>query len=279
MRVNQFRDLPESHATADADAMVRAQIPAPAPASLVFTGNANARPCRPATPGQPAGRTDPQAVAAPIRVILADDHPIVLLGLVTLLRQDPAISILVETRDGIAALEAIQTYRPHVAVLDIEMPGKSGLEVAAEIQLAGLPVQSLFVTSHRDEVVFNQAMNLGVKGYVLKDSALDDLRTAVKTVAAGRRFISAAMSDHLYERGYRTRELAGQRPGLEMLTPMERRVLRMVAMDQTSKAIADTLGISHRTVENHRANCASKLSLRGSHSLLKFAFDHKAQLL
>lgn len=259
--------------------MVRAQIQTPITPQSAGSASPRARLALAGSTTLPGCRLDVSTPTDPIRVILADDHPIVLLGLVTLLRQDPSISVLVETRDGIAALNAIHTYRPHVAVLDIDMPGKSGLEVATEIQESGLPVQSLFITSHCDEAIFNQAMNLGVKGYVLKDSALEDLRGAVKAVAAGRRFISGAMSDFLYERSHRTRELSRQRPGLESLTPMERRVLRMVAMDQTSKAIADSLGISHRTVENHRANCASKLNLRGSHSLLKFAFDHKAQLL
>lgn len=239
-------------------------------------GTPSRGPLQPSEAGTPGSAVDP---SQQIRVILADDHPLILQGLVTILRMDPSISILVETRDGNAALEAIHAYQPHVAVLDVEMPGRTGLEVATEIQTAGLPVQTLFVTGHREEEIFNQAMNLGVKGYVLKDSALEDIRTAVKTVAAGRRFISPALSDLLFDRGSRSRTLAKERPGLELLTPMERRVLRMVAMDRTSKEIADTLGISHRTVENHRANCASKLELRGSHSLLKFAFDHKAELI
>ena len=215
----------------------------------------------------------------PIRVVIADDHPVFRRGLVDVLREDASIEIVAEATDGHAALEAVRRTNPDVLVLDIQMPRMTGIDVARSIQLQGLEIPLIFITAFRDEDMFNEALNLGVKGYVLKDSASDDLLAGVKAVAAGNRFISPGLSDFLFERGNRIRDLHRDCPGLDLLTAAERRILRMVALDMTSKEIAEQLGVSHRTVENHRANCALKLNLKGSHSLLRFAFDNKSKLL
>lgn len=222
-------------------------------------------------PASPAGRTA-------IRCVVADDHPLLLQGLSIALRRDPGIRLLVEAHDGASALESVLTYKPDVVVLDIHMPGLDGLAVARTLQLRAPQVAVLFLTGDRDERVFLEAMSLGARGYLLKEMALREILAGIHAVAAGQRFISPAMSDCLFRRSAWSAD-APQRPvGIESLTPTERRILRLVAGDLTSKEIAEHLGISHRTVENHRANCALKLNLRGSHSLLKFAFDHKAQL-
>jgi len=213
-----------------------------------------------------------------IRVVVADDHPVFRRGLIQVLREDPSIRILAEVSDGRTAVQAVRSLKPDVVVLDIQMPELSGIDAARILHQEGGPTRIIFITAFKDEDLFNQALDLGVKGYVLKDSAADDLLAGVKAVAAGTRFISPTLSDFLYERGHKTRELHKARPGLDALTATERRILKMVAMDKTSKEIASELGISHRTVENHRANCALKLDLRGSHSLLKFAFDNKSHL-
>ena len=126
--------------------------------------------------------------------------------------------------------------------------------------------------------MFNAAMDLGVKAYVLKENAADDILWALEKVAQGEVFVSPSMSNLSRRRSDRVQELLLSKPQIDDLTSAERRILKLVAEDRTSKEIADLLQISIKTVENHRLNICHKLNLHGSHSLLKFAFDHKSHL-
>ena len=214
----------------------------------------------------------------PITVLVADDHPLFRKALVDVLATDRDLKVIQEASDGASALRLIKDLRPIVAVLDIEMPHGGGIEVAREIQLRRLPVHVIFITAYKAPEFFDEAMNLGVKGYVLKESAAIDILAGIKTVASGNRYISPSLSELLFRRSRDAENLRQKSPGLEDLTPAERRILKMVSLDHTTKEIASELGVSHRTVENHRANIASKLGLSGSHSLLKFAYDNKSRL-
>jgi len=131
---------------------------------------------------------------------------------------------------------------------------------------------------HREQDLFNQAMELGVKGYLLKDSAGEEIRNAVHSVAEGRPYLSPALAEFVMNQRSDARELKDKKPELSNLTESERRILKLIASDRTSKEIADDLGLSVRTVENHRANICNKLNIRGSHALLKFAFEHRSKL-
>jgi DNA-binding NarL/FixJ family response regulator len=130
-----------------------------------------------------------------------------------------------------------------------------------------------------DEECFDEAMDIGVLGYVLKENAVTDVLAAAENVAHGRMFISQSIARLLVGRRTRGREFEEQHTGVKSLSPTERRIVRLIATDKTSKQIAEELGISVRTVDTHRQNISQKLNLQGSHSLLKFAFDHKAELL
>lgn len=213
-----------------------------------------------------------------ITVLVADDHPLFRKGLVDVLRADTGLKVLHETGDGAEALRLIKELRPAVAVLDIEMPRRGGIEVAHEVQRLNLPVQIIFITAYKDPETFDEAMNAGVKGYVLKESAVTDILAGIKAVAAGNRYISPSLSGLLFDRSRAAQSLREQVPGLEALSAAERRILKLVSLDRTTKEIAADLGISPRTVENHRANIAGKLGLSGSHSVLKFAYDNKSRL-
>ena len=217
-------------------------------------------------------------MATDIRIVLADDHPIVRHGLRQAIESEAGLKVVGEAGDGRSALEQIKSHRPDIAVLDIDMPEMGGLDVARALGAQKLAAEVIFLTIHREEDLFNEAINLGAKGYVLKDSALTDLVSCVKEVAQGKRYVSPALTDYLFKRRQRVGSLSQQKPELKDLSPTERLVLKLVAEYKTSREIAEELFISPRTVETHRTNICNKLDLRGSHALMKFALDHKSEL-
>lgn len=213
-----------------------------------------------------------------IKIVMADDHPIVRQGLKQIIETDRAISIVAEAGDGADALEQIEKHQPNVAVLDIDMPQMDGFDVVRELQRKNIKIEVVFLTMHSESEIFEEAMDLGVKGYVLKDSAVTDIVASIKSVASGRPFLSPALSALLLNRRHRIVELEETQPGLNSLTPTERRILKHIAEDKTSKQIAAELFISPRTVETHRTNICRKLDLSGSLALVKFAVTHKSEI-
>jgi len=213
-----------------------------------------------------------------IRIVIADDHPVVRQGLRQSLEADPAIAIAAEASDGAAALEQIAALRPNVAILDIDMPRLDGFAVAREMRRQGIQVPIVFLTIHRDEAIFRAALDHGATGYVLKDSAVTDIVASVKAAASGQPYISPQLSAYLLKQRREAGALSAQKPGLDALTATERRVLRLIADHKTSKDIAEELFISHRTVETHRTNISRKLDLQGSLALVRFAVEHKSRL-
>ena len=212
------------------------------------------------------------------RVVIADDHPIFRNGLRQLLAVHAFINVVDEMADGEGALRSIEASKPHVAILDVDMPKKNGLEVMKELRDKNIDVPIIFLTMYNDREMFNKAMDLGVRGYVLKESAAREIVEAVQLVAGGKYYVSPAMSAHLIERHARAAKLQKAVPGLELLTSAERRILSLIADGKTSKEIAVTLNVSVRTVDNHRLNISTKLDLHGTHQLLKFAVQNKSLL-
>lgn len=209
---------------------------------------------------------------------MADDHPIVRQGLRKIIETDKNLLIAAEAGNGQDALDLIEEHRPQVAVLDIDMPKMDGFAVVRELQQRRIEAEVVFLTMLDEEETFQAAMDLNVRGYVLKDSAADEIVTAIKAVAQGRPFLSPAMSAMLLNRRRRTDELEKEQPGLHLLTQTERRILKLIADDKTSKAIGDELFVSYRTIEGHRANISRKLNLSGSLALVKFASANKSEL-
>jgi DNA-binding NarL/FixJ family response regulator len=213
-----------------------------------------------------------------LHVLIADDHPIFRKGLLLAISVEHSIKIIGEAGNGHEALRLTEELKPDVLVLDIEMPEMNGIQVVEEIIKRHIRVAVVFLTMYKEEDMFNEAMDLGVKGYVLKDSAVSDIVHGIKTVAAGRYFISPSISQYLVSRSDRVHSLLKKKPQLKNLTVTERRVLRLIAENKTSKEIGSALNTSYRTVENHRFNICNKLEIHGSHSLLKFAIEYKAVL-
>jgi DNA-binding NarL/FixJ family response regulator len=158
------------------------------------------------------------------------------------------------------------------------MPKLSGLQAARKLIEKKSVVKLVLLTMHEDEDLLNEALNLGIHAYVLKENAVEDLLSAVRSVAESKTFVSASLSGVLLRRRVQADALRRERPGLDSLTPTERRILKLIADDKTSKEIAGVLSCAIRTVETHRQNISQKLGLSGSHSLLKFAYDNKSSL-
>ena len=213
-----------------------------------------------------------------IRILIADDHPIFRKGLLQVIEGDARLKVVAEADDGATAFEQIRVLKPDIAVLDIHMPGMSGFDLARAVHEQGIEVEVIFLTMHKAEDMFNAAMDLGVMGYVLKESAVTDIVASIKSVAGGQPYISPQLSSFLLNRSSRVAALRQTMPKLDDLTPTERRVLKMLADYKTSKQIVDELFINSRTVDNHRANICAKLGLRGSHALMKFAVEHKSEI-
>ena len=208
-----------------------------------------------------------------ISLFIADDHPIFRRGLRAVIESDAGLEIVGEADNGETALTEIRRLEPRIAILDADMPKADGLTVARAIQEKNLPTLPVFLTMHKDEAIFNAAIDADVKGFVIKDSAATDIVNCIKDVAQGKRFFSADLSEFLLNR---RRER--QSSPLDLLTVSERRVLRLLAGGKTSREIAGELFISPRTVDHHRANISSKLNLKGKNALLTFALNNKSSI-
>jgi DNA-binding NarL/FixJ family response regulator len=212
------------------------------------------------------------------RIVIADDHPIVRRGLVQLIQNDPMLKIIAEADDGETALARIEETIPQIAVLDVDMPKLDGFGVAREIQKRRLPVEVVFLTIHAEEDIFHAAMDMGAKGYILKESAAIEIIKGLRAVAAGQYYVTPSLTAYLLHRRSRSQKFKQTQPNLNDLTPTERRILQMVADHKSSKEIAAELFVHYRTVENHRANICQKLGLRGHNALLKYVIQHKSEL-
>lgn len=212
------------------------------------------------------------------RVLIADDHEIFRVGLQKTIERDKNFSIIAQAGNGNEALTQIKEMRPDIAVLDVSMPLLSGLDVGRAVYQAAIPTELIFLTMYKDIAYFNAAMDIGVRGYLLKDNASSDLLVCLRAVVEGNHYISPTISHFLVERKNQTNVLAQEVPSLKSLSPAERHILTFLADNRTSKEIADKLFVSVRTVENHRTRMCHKLGIKGHNKLLQFALENKSAL-
>jgi DNA-binding NarL/FixJ family response regulator len=214
----------------------------------------------------------------PIRLVIAEDHPFFRDGLRRALDRCDAFQIVAETADGPAALEQIRVHKPEVAILDIGLPRMNGFAVVRKLREEGIPVAIVFLTVHDDEAMFEAALELDVRGYLLKDCTDAEMIRCISAVAAGQHYTSPSMTTYLVNKTQRVERFAQQTPGLGLLTAQERTILRAIARDRSSKEIAAEMGIARRTVDAHRSNICRKLEIHGQHALARYAVRHRADL-
>lgn len=213
-----------------------------------------------------------------IRVVIVDENPLCRRGLRELLREDERFEVAAEADQGNAGLKVILDHQPDVAIIDANLLGHNGLELIALLRTKGTATNTVILGQEKDETLFNQAISLGVKGYVLKRNAGNEVLDCIATVARGEAYISSVLTDFLLRRAGRTESLERRKPGLNQLTATERRVLNRIAHGKTSREIAAEFGISPRTVDSHRSHICEKLNLTGRNRLIQFAIEHRDAL-
>lgn len=217
-------------------------------------------------------------IISPFRILIADDHPIFREGLVKTIERHDSFSVIGQASNGDDALTMIREQHPDMAVLDVEMPIMSGIDVARAAHQEALQTDLIFLTMYKDIAYFNAAFDYGVRGYLLKDSVVGELIQCLVSVSEGEHYISPAIAHFLIERKKKVIGLTQSIPALARLTPAERTILKHLAENLTSKEIALKLFISDRTVENHRLHICQKLEIIGHNKLLQFALEHKSEL-
>lgn len=208
-----------------------------------------------------------------IRIFNADDHPILRKGITDLIVETEGMEWVGSAADGKEALEKIRSIRPDVAVLDIEMPQHSGLEVVRILLEEGIPTHFVLLTLFKDEAFLQKALQLGVKGYLLKESSEQEIVDCLRSVARGLPYVNPGLTRYLI-----SQQQQGQ-DTLSLLSEHEKNILRLISQQKTTAEIADMLFISPKTVANHRTNISKKLNLGGAQNgLLKWAIENRALL-
>ena len=206
-----------------------------------------------------------------IRILLADDHTIVRDGLRALLERQADMSVVAEAADGRECVQLAEQHSPDVVIMDVAMPEMNGIEAARRILSANPKTSVLILSMHRDESYVLRALRAGARGYLLKDSPRDDVLSAIRTVAAGRSYLSRQVSQILQEDYVRQLGSRGLEDSYDLLTDREREILQLLAEGKANKEVANLLNISPTTVETHRAHILQKLSLHSTADLILYA--------
>ena len=206
-----------------------------------------------------------------IRILLADDHGIVRDGLRRIVEEDGAMEVVAEASDGLEAIQKVAASRPDVAVVDISMPGIDGLEVVSRLKDSHPAMPVLILTMHEEAQYVVRAIEAGAMGYLTKQSAPEQLVTAIRRVHAGHRYITEEATEALALRIARGTQA---KPPLETLSMRELQVLRRLGMGHTNREIASAYNISVKTVDTYRARLLKKLNLRNNAELIRFAIQN-----
>jgi DNA-binding NarL/FixJ family response regulator len=204
----------------------------------------------------------------PIRIVLADDHVLVRQGLKSLLERE-GFQVVAEASDGQEAVRHVESLEPDIAVMDISMPTLNGLNAAREISRSSPKTKTILLTQHDEGQYIREALEAGVKGYVLKNQVASDLLLAIREVSRGQVYLSPGVSSAVME-AYRSKSDKPNNP----LTLRERQVLQLIAEGKSTKDIASLLGISVKTAESHRTRLMQKLDIHETASLVRYAVRH-----
>jgi DNA-binding NarL/FixJ family response regulator len=205
----------------------------------------------------------------PIRVLLADDHALVRAGFRALLQSLPDMEVVAEAGDGREALRLIDLHQPDVVLMDIGMPGLNGLEAAARIVEESPHIRVIILSMHATEEYVLRALRAGAVGYLLKDAGTAELELAVRAVVRGEMYLSPAVSKHVIAEY--VQRVSSEPNSFEQLSPRHREILQLIAEGQTTKEIAQTLGLSVKTIETYRTQLMERLDIHDIAGLVRYA--------
>ena len=208
----------------------------------------------------------------PVRILIADDHVVVRSGLRSILEANPDLEVVGEADDGVETLRLAETLRPDLVLLDITMPPENGIKTALRLKEQHPDVAVVFLTMHEEEELLHEALRAGAAGYVIKRAEESEIIRAIHAAVRGDIYVHPAMTRALLRKPVTTEQRRGS--SAFTLTPRELDVLRLLAKGNTNRQIADLLGLSVRTVENHRANLMGKLGLVSRVELVSYAEEH-----
>lgn len=211
---------------------------------------------------------------SPVRILLADDHALVRAGIRAILEGCEGMSVVAEASNGRDAVELAKTHHPDIAVMDISMSELNGIEAGLRIKAARPETRVLILSMHASEEFVHRAMNSGVSGYLVKDSAPLELRMAIESLMRGETYLSPRISRHVVS-GFANRASPGGEAPLESLTGRQREVLQLMAEGRSTKATAFLLKVSVKTVETHRAALMERLGIHDLAGLVIYAVRHK----
>jgi len=206
-----------------------------------------------------------------IKIVLADDHKIVRQGMRALLEAHPGFEVIGEASDGEQALKLLESLSPDIAFMDVMMPNLNGIEVAKIARQRGLKTKLIFLSMHANSTYAVRALQSGALAYVLKDSDFAEILQAVQNVMEGRRYLSAAIADEVFETLLDVN--ADKNDSQEVLSTREREILQLIAEGNTNSIIAQKLTLSVRTVEAHRAHIMSKMRFNSQADLVRYAIQ------
>jgi len=208
-----------------------------------------------------------------IRVLVADDHTVVREGIRHVLEREPGFEVVAEASTGVEVVPLAERHRPDVVVLDISMPGESGIQVAARLRQRLPEIRVLILSMYDNAEYVLESVRAGAHGYILKDTAATELRRAIRAVQNGEDFLSPPVASRLTAAVRGELEREARTGAVSALSGREQEVLRGIARGRTNKEIAGALGISHRTVETHRESLMRKLRIRTVAGLTRFALE------
>lgn len=213
--------------------------------------------------------TDSAAISLIKRIVLVDDHSLMRAGVRALLDDLPSVAVVGECGNGLEALQLVRRQEPDALLLDISLPGLNGLEVVRQLSQSHPDVRVLMLSMHSGPEYVARALGAGASGYLLKDSAFDELAAALASVFAGRDYLSSAIDSEIVERFVQGAQQG--RSALEILTPRQRQILQQIAEGYGPREVAANLNVSVKTVEAHRAQLMERLGIHHVPGLVRFA--------
>jgi DNA-binding NarL/FixJ family response regulator len=208
------------------------------------------------------------------RILIVENHALLRAGLRALLSANPSFEVVGEAANGHDALAETRIHAPDLVLMDISMPGMTGIEAIIDIKRRSPATRVIVITMHKEEEYIHASLRAGAEGYLLKDSGNDELQAAIRTVLNGKVYLSPEVSGEIIQRYLAAKHPQAAAPAAEQLTHRERQVLKLIAEGHRNKYIAAYFNLSVKTVEKHRSNLMQKLDLHNSSMLTSYAIEH-----